>query len=301
MAYLIAFVRISKPILLLVVALLYMMGTGIARYLGIVIDWNIFILGLLWIGFVQLSSIYLNEYFYRGNIDEGHKRSTLSGGLGAIGIGVLPKTVPLIAGFTVMTFAASISVVLFRMPGITPTTLFTFIAFLVLSLLLVLPPARFVMTGYGEIISSITISFLVPTAGFLMQSGELHRLVAMLSFPLVFQQFAMILAGELPSYAQDIKYENRTLMVRAGWEAGMRFHNISLFLAYLVLSIALIFGLPLSIGLPAFLTFPLAIYQIWTMLRIANGAKPNWRLLILMSGAIFGLTAYLITFTLWIR
>lgn len=301
MKVLAAFLRISKPLLILAITLLYIMGAGIAHYLGQLFDWNAFILGLIWILLVQLSSIYLNEYFYRDYLDAEHPRSSLSGGLGALGLGNLPRTVPLIAGFTALTIAASISVVLYQMTIFTPTTLIAFIAFFVLSLMMVLPPIRLVATGYGEITSSLNISFVVPVLGFLTQTGELHRLVPMLTFPLVFLQFAMILAAELPSYAQDLKYGNRTLMVRAGWEVGMRFHNISLFVAYLILSLALVFGLPLAIGLPAFLTFPLAIYQIWSMIRIASGGKPNWRLLTLMSGSIFGLTAYLFAFTLWIR
>jgi len=35
------------------------------------------------------------------------------------------------------------------------------------------------------------------------------------------------------------------------------------------------------------------------MNRIADGAKPNWNLLILIALSTFGLTTYLLTFSFW--
>ena len=67
----------------------------------------------------------------------------------------------------------------------------------------------------------------------------------------------------------------------------------------MLMGLALAFNLPISIGLPAFLTFPLALFQIWYMNRIAGGIKPNWTLLMFVATAIFGLSAYLTTFALW--
>lgn len=60
---LIKFIRLSRPLILLGGVLLYVLGIGVARYLGEPINWNSFILGLLWILLVALGMVYLNEYF----------------------------------------------------------------------------------------------------------------------------------------------------------------------------------------------------------------------------------------------
>lgn len=81
----------------------------------------------------------------------------------------------------------------------------------------------------------------------------------------------------------------------------MTLHNLLIFSNFILLGVALLYGMPLSIGLPPLLLFPLGFFQIWYMNRIAAGARPNWRLLTLTAVLLFGLTAYLIAFSYWIR
>ena len=69
----------------------------------------------------------------------------------------------------------------------------------------------------------------------------------------------------------DIRAGKRTLLVRMGWMRGMTLHNILILGAYLTLGAAVIFGLEFYIALPALLTLPLGLLQIWQMRRIADG------------------------------
>jgi 1,4-dihydroxy-2-naphthoate octaprenyltransferase len=169
------------------------------------------------------------------------------------------------------------------------------------ALLLALPPARLVLRGYGEITTALLVSNLIPALAYLFQTGELHRLLAMTTFPLTFLYLAMTLAYELPGYGADVKFDQQTLMVRLGWESGMRLHNLFLLSAYLILGFAMLLGLPIPLGIPGFLTFPLAAFQVYLMVRIAAGTKPNWRVLLFVGAAIYWLTAYLLMFALWTR
>jgi hypothetical protein len=63
----------------------------------------------------------------------------------------------------------------------------------------------------------------------------------------------------------------------------------------------MMFDFPLSVALPALLSLPLGLFQIWYLNRIAAGAKPNWNLLGVLAVIVFGVTAYLLTFSLWTR
>jgi 1,4-dihydroxy-2-naphthoate octaprenyltransferase len=66
------------------------------------------------------------------------------------------------------------------------------------------------------------------------------------------------------------------------------------------LGLAAIFGLPWSLTWPVLLTLPVGLFEIWQMIRIANGVKPAWRLMTFTSTMLVVLTAYLLTYTLWI-
>jgi 1,4-dihydroxy-2-naphthoate octaprenyltransferase len=123
----------------------------------------------------------------------------------------------------------------------------------------------------------------------------------MVTFPLTLLHLAMMLAFELPDFMTDLRYDKRTLMVRLGWERGMQLHNLLILLASLMLGVSMLFGLPPAIGLPAMLFLPLGLFQIWLMLRIAAGARPNWNILGLMAILVFGMATYLLTFGFWTR
>jgi len=192
-------------------------------------------------------------------------------------------------------------VLVFRQTNLLPETMLIMVLIFLGGFFYSAPPVRLVSSGYGELTTSIIVANLVPAFAFVLQTGELHRLLAMSTFPLTALHLAMMLAFELPDYANDIKYEKKTLMVRIGWQRGMFLHNIFILVAYLLLGIAVTFGMPLSIAGPAFLTLPLGLLQIWQMRRIASGASPNWTTLTLLPVALFAGMAYLLAFAYWTR
>ena len=79
------FIKLTRPLFLVGVALLYALGAGIAKYLGVRIDWGFYILGQLWVTLLQLSTQYLNEYFNAPMDQNNPNRTFLTGGSGAVG------------------------------------------------------------------------------------------------------------------------------------------------------------------------------------------------------------------------
>jgi 1,4-dihydroxy-2-naphthoate octaprenyltransferase len=224
-----------------------------------------------------------------------------SGGSGAIGEDGLPREVALWAGVATLAGATSFTVLIFRGLGINPALLFVMCLIFLGAFFYSIPPIRLVESGYGELTTSIVVASLVPAFSYILQTGELHRLVAMSTFPLIALHLAMMLAFELPDYANDFKFDKLTLMVRIGWERGIALHNILILVAYLLIGLAMLFGFPSSIALPALLTFPMGLFQIWYINRIAAGAKPNWNIVGMLAVLVFGVTTYLITFSFWTR
>ena len=295
------FIKLSRPFFLLGAALVFALGVGIARYLGVTIDWGLYLLGQAWVTTLQLATHYFNEYFDSPADAANSNRTLFSGGSGALDEDGLPREVALWSGIAALTGATSFTVMLIRATGFNPALFLIMVLIFFGAFFYSIPPVRLVESGYGELTTSIVVASLVPAFAFILQYGELHRLVAMSTFPLIALHLAMMLAFELPDYANDLKFEKLTLMVRVGWERGVTFHNILILVAYLLMGLAMLFGFPLKVVLPALLSLPLGLFQIWYLNRIVAGAKPNWNVLGLMAVLVFGVTAYLLTFSFWTR
>jgi len=294
-------IQLSRPLYILIAILLYMLGVGIARYLTGQVDWTSYILGFAWVVLLLLGFQYLSEYFYPDNMYDGQKWwfTPFSGGSGAIGIGKLSRQVALWAGLTCLTITASFTVIIYQYQKLTGQNTLILVLMVLGELAFSLPPLRIVTSGYGELMMSIIMVGLIPAMAFSLQGHEIHRILIMVSFPLATLYLGMLLALEFPSYASDITHGRRPILVRIGWQRGMVLHNLLILGSFVILGMAFIYGLPISIGWPVIFILPVGLFQVWMMIRIADGAKPNWNLLILISIATFGLTAYLLTFSFW--
>lgn len=295
------FIQLSRPIFLVGAALVYGLGAGIARYLGIQIDWGVYILGQAWVTSLQLSAHYLNEA-YDGPVDsQNPQRTIFSGGSGAIGPGKLSRNVPFVAGAITLTITASLTVLLIQFASLSPLIVLIMVLSFLGAVFYSTPPIRLVSTGYGELTTSFLVANLVPAFAFLLQYGEWHRLLGMSTFPLTALHLAMMLAFELPDYATDLKYEKLTLLVRVGWQQGMFLHNILILSGFFILALATLMGMPPAVALPAFIPLLLGLLQIWQMRRISAGGKPNWNTLTLAAVVLFGSVAYLLAYAYWTR
>lgn len=294
-------IRLSRPLFLLGGVLVYALGVGIARYLGMGIDWGVYFVGQFWVTTLQLAGQYLNEYFDSPQDNQNQNRTPFTGGSGALGPDGLPRRTALIAAAGCLAVTASLTVLLLSQASLSPSTLLIMVIGFSGAILYSVPPVRLSTTGYGELATSFLVANLVPAFAFLLQSGDLHRLLAMATFPLTMLHLAMMLAFEFPDYATDLRLGKRTLLVRMGWQRAVTLHNLLILAAYITLGLAVFSGLPFYIALPSLLTLPLGLLQIWQMRRIADGAKPNWTALTLTGIALFSVVAYLLTFAFWTR
>jgi 1,4-dihydroxy-2-naphthoate octaprenyltransferase len=293
------FVRMARPLFLVGGVLLYALGAGVAHYLGTNINWGIYLLGQAWVTVLQLGTQFLNEYYNAPEDVDNKNRTPFSGGSGALGPGKLPRRIAMVGGLTCLTVVASLTVLMLAENVLSPLVLLIMVLIFLGAFFYSTPPVALERSGYGELTASVLVAFLVPAFAFSLQSGDLHRLIAMATFPLVMLHMAMLLSFEFPDYANDLKHQKRTLLVRLGWRSGITIHNIFILGGFLLLLLAASFNLPLFVLLPALLPIPLAVLQVWQLARIANGGKPNWNALTINGIAVFASTAYLITFSFW--
>lgn len=301
---LVLFLRLSRPFFLVGGAINYALGVGIARYLGNSLNWKVIALGQLWVTALQLSVHYLNEYFDLPHDAANRHRTPFTGGSGVLGKGEsqLRPQVALLAAICTLTAVALASFLLLRVGSINSTVFTIMVLGFIGAFFYSVPPIRLATSGYGELTTAIVLANLVPALGFALQTGNLHRLLAMSTFPLTALTMASMLSLEFPDYASDLKTEKHTLFVRLGWQWAIRVHHVLVASAYLLLAGSLWLGLPTAIGLPVvLLTAPLAALQIWYMNRIELGIKPNWTALTLNGVAFTAAAAYLLAFGFWTR
>lgn len=283
----------TRPIQLLFALLTYGFGLGLARYLGAsLVPESQFFGGLIVILLLIVSSL-LVEYFHPINepivVGETRKeREEL-------------RSLLLIVSLFFLAAAGVLIFLLQRDGFLRPDTFLLLVGFILLALANAVPPVRLVNRGLGELSLALLIANFTPGLAFLLQADKLHRLLTLFSFPLFLIALACFLALNFPAYAEDLKYERRSLLMRLGWQRAVPIHNSLLVIAYLFLASVPFFGVKFGLIWPALLALPLAAYQVYTLRNIAEGAKPLWPVFVATSTAIFGLTAYLLTLAFWLR
>lgn len=285
--------RLSRPLLLLMISLTYLLGATIARYLGISQNSLNFWMGLLGVVLIQFSMNLLAEALRSveqpsENNENRAERVNLRKAAFYISVGALASA-GLIA--LLLSQAGSLSAI-----GL---------IFLGLSLLMVLayavPPIRLVDSGLGEFLFAIHIAVIAPGIGFILQHGDYHRVVAIVSFPLSLLALAYFIVLSFSTFAVDEKYDRRSLLRTIGWERAVSLHNGMVIGAFIILASAPIYGLAWGLIWPSLLMLPFVLLQVFWMRNIARGAKPIWNLLNVNALAVFGLTAYMLTFAFWLR
>jgi len=285
-------IKLLRPLHLLLATLTYLLGASIANYFG-----KPFLTGAFWFGLAgvllaQLTMSLLPEIFRLDTEplaeDETRKqRQTLRNNLLYISIASL--------AFIVLIFYS-----LFAADRLPLSSFF----FLVLSLIIVLaysiPPLRLINRGFGEILLSVHLAYVIPSISYILQAGDIHRFLV-LTIPLTFLAFSYFIVTNFQSFAQDQKFGRVTFLTRLGWERVVPLHHFFVLLPYILFLPSPSVGLSLSLIWPAFLTLPFALFQIYQLRNISLGLPPNWTLLNATALSVFGLTAYFLTLTFWLR
>ncbi len=285
--------RLARPVFLLLAGLMYVLGAGIARFLGEFGAGAAFWLGLVGAILAQMSMNLLAEVFRPANDpllpDQGREERRLV------------RDAALYLSIGALAADAFIAFVLFREGRLSQATVLCLGLSLVVMIAYAVPPMRVFDRGFGEVLLTFHLSYLLPSIGFLIQAGTFHRLLNAIVVPLTFLVLAALLALDFSSYAEDLKYGRRTLLERVGWQTAAPLHHGLIIAAYILLATAPLLGFSLGLLWPAFLTLPFAVLQIFWLRNITQGARPIWSLLTANGLAVFGLTAYLLTLTLWLR
>jgi 1,4-dihydroxy-2-naphthoate octaprenyltransferase len=292
--------RHIRPVHLLTTLALFLLGTGIARYLGQRINFTNFLLGIIWMTFLQLGFFFLGDHF-RSPFDIGLYNRLLKRPEDNAAEQYQPAEIVLYISVSFLTAAALGSILLGFQGAVNMSTAVLMGLYFIGFIILVVPGVSLDLSGIGEIITSLTLVLLPPAFAFFLQFGEFHRFLAYAIFPLFPLHLAMIIMFRLVGYSEDIWQRRKTILVRIGWKQGVFLHNLSIFSGFILFGIAILFGFPIRLTRFVFLTLPAALFLIWSLSRLEDGAPVQWQLFTMLSLVVFFLPVYLISWSSWMH
>ncbi len=290
--------KIINPRLLAAVLFTYVLGIGIAHYLGTNLDWVNLVLGLAGGMFLLEMRNFLTAYFDHPDtaISTLHNDDPFYSNLRS-----LKRPNLLQVALTMLTAAATVTVILiFRHALSAAGCLLLGIGFLI-CLFSASPPLRLEKIGYGELLEALYVATLIPAVALLLQGKPLNYFLVMLTLPLTLVYLAMRIAVSFEGYGYETRHGNHSLTSQLGWQKAMNLHNILIIAAFIFIGVFGLTGLSWPFVWPMLLGLPVGGFQIYLIQQIAEGAKPRWRLLRFTSAGLFLLMTYLLIVSLWIN
>jgi 1,4-dihydroxy-2-naphthoate octaprenyltransferase len=295
--------QITQPLQALIAIFTYALGLGIVDYLGKTIQWSIAILGSILIAAMIAAWHLLTAYFHypaQLPVDRFNRRDG-EGNLLLISTAEVPRIVILETALITLALGATVTVLLIANGAISLSSMLILLVSIILATVDFLPPIELCKKGYTEIIEAFLLVNISPALALLIQIPEAHILLVMLTLPLMFVYLAYRIAVSFEYFDHSPRQTSCSMIGRIGWQRCVVVHNLSILFAFLLIAAFLLFGLPWLLAWPIFLALPLGLLQIFQMIKLADGSKPNWKLLWVNSLGTFLILVYLISFTLWVK
>jgi putative NADPH-quinone reductase/1,4-dihydroxy-2-naphthoate octaprenyltransferase len=272
----------------------YALGATAAQAFGYQTSPALFWLAYAWIFFLEVATVFSNEYFDYRTDRKNLYFGPFTGGSRVIVEGTLSKKQ--VGTGTIIAFLLACIFLLFTLnqwPGERGAFLIATGGLALLAMGYTVPPLKLSYRGLGEITVGITHSFAVVWWGWLVQAGPAKSAYPwLLAIPLFFSVLPSITLAGVPDYEADREAGKRTLSVRmgkkgAGWAA---------FCFTLCAMVSVVF---LSLSGPVqepvrWLIIPALLHGIWLAYRLqkfARDEKPAHR--------IDGLMVLSLSYILW--
>jgi len=264
------------------------MGVGIARYLGYNIDATKVLLGVIWIIAIAVCSYSLRKIRF-SKVDSLKENNR-------------PKINLYLYLLLSLTLLVSVSVVFYHFKEVFRNILFLYVITIIIGFLYIFMDKN--TEAFADLLTVLYISYIIPYAAYVLQSGKDHPLIMLNAFYLIFVLLSYISLYDLSEYksTQDIRGYSKIIEL-IGYRRGILFHNFSLIFAYLACALLFFWGLPKNVYFPIFLTIPFSGYHVWKMLKLLEEEDTifPWKKTIILHLFIMFSLIYFPTYGYWMR
>lgn len=255
MRLLLALFAMSRPLQLVAVTLVYLMGTAISGY----VDSSRLLWGFLALLPVSASIHYANEYADH-ETDALTTPTPFSGGSGALPRTGLDRHWALGAAWLSLAVGMGVAVIgwaLDEMP-LAGMGILIFGAFF--GWMYSLPPFQLAWRGWGEVVNAMLGGIALPVYGFAVHTGRVDPHVIAASFPFGVLVFLNLLATQWPDRLADAQVGKYTLATRWSPRRLRLAYHIGVLIAFLTLILLTGSVIPSLVAYSSFLVMPLVIW-----------------------------------------
>jgi 1,4-dihydroxy-2-naphthoate octaprenyltransferase len=278
-----AWISLSRPPFHTVGILPFILGTILAYKINSTISIEIFILGVLGVILIMLSTYHSGEYFdYRGDmISNSLHDNQFAGGTRILLVGKMSPLVPLWTSIVALIIAAAIGIFLQFILKTGPYTL-------VLGFLGAFPgffystePIRLIKRGVGEIFIGFCYGWLPVASAYYIQTGTIHPIIHWLAIPIGLSIFNVIFLNEYPDYEADKATNKKNLLYRIGKQKGLVLYVAFSLLTSLTMFISPLWGIPFKV---VYFYLPFFIISLYIIAMIMQKKHEDGKALEILCG-----------------
>lgn len=278
-----AWVGLSRPPFHTVGILPFILGTILAYRINSNFSIEIFILGVLGVILIMLSTYHSGEYFdYRGDmISNRLHNNQFAGGTRVLLAGKMSPLVPLWTSIIAIIIAAAIGLFLQFILKTGPCTLLLGFLGAFPGFFYSTEPIRLVKRGIGEIFIGFCYGWLPVASAYYIQTGTIHPIIHWLAIPIGLTVFNVILLNEFPDYEADKATDKRNLLYRIGKQKGLVLYVAFSLLTSLTMFISPLWGIPFKV---VYFYLPFFIISLYIIAMIMQKKHEDGKMLEILCG-----------------
>ncbi len=261
----------ARPLLLIVISPIYLIGSLIARDVGFRWDSRLFWWGLLTLLPAVLAANYANEYT-DFQTDALTDRTPFSGGSGVLVQDVSLRRTAIWAVWFFTLMGMALAWVGFRAGALNPSAIFLWVVGTFVGIAYSLPPFKLAWRGWSEAVNAALIGLLLPLYGYAVQSGRLNWLVLIGCIPFSLLVFVFILSTNWADRDADRAVGKYTLSARLTQTHLRRLYAGSAFLGFALQPFLIGAILPKEVVLSSLPAIP---FLIWAGTRYTRIHSPH--------------------------
>lgn len=276
-------IGLSRPPFHTVGILPFILGTILAYKINSTISIEIFLLGVLGVILIMLSTYHSGEYFdYSGDLLSNQLHNNkFAGGSRMLLSGKLPPAIAFRTSVISLIIAAAIGFILQFVYKTGPYTLLLGFLGAFSGFFYSTPPVRLVKRGIGEIFIGFCYGWLPVASAFYIQTGMIHPIIHWMAIPIGLTIFNVIFLNEFPDYAADKATGKKNLLNRLGKENGKVLYVTFSLLASATMLASPFWEIPFKV---VYFYLPILIISLFIVVMISRGKYEDKKMLEILCG-----------------
>jgi 1,4-dihydroxy-2-naphthoate polyprenyltransferase len=274
---------LSRPPFHIVGILPFILGTILAYRRTGAFSLEIFILGVVGVMLIMLSTYHSGEYFdqQENAISARLHQNQFAGGTRMIPEGKMPPRVALWTSIIAFLIALGIGIILQFFYRTGPYTLLLGCVGALPGFFYSTEPVRLVKRGIGEIFIGFCYGWLPVASSYYIQTAAIAPVIHWLWLPIGFSIFNVILLNEFPDYEADVATGKKNLLYRVGRQKGKVVYIVFNLLTCLAMLISPCFGIPFKV---IYFYLPFVAIALFIVHQILKNRHEDARRLELLCG-----------------